>query len=155
MTSKISHHIMSNYGMGLSSMIPCAHEGSVSLQELAQNTFVSVLLWIPLARQGSALVSECPDDAKTPNLCTCTCFFMPYLQPYRRVIIPSIRNENSPFRITHHPQSRPANSPVSKNITCRKAYGTDIRTDPQTTAQNSEVAGGRAGQSLASARIET
>ena len=41
-----------NYGMGLSSMIPCAHEGfvTVSLQELAQNTFVSVLLWIPLAR---------------------------------------------------------------------------------------------------------
>jgi hypothetical protein len=42
----------------------------------SKHVFVPVLLWIPLARQGSALVSECPDDAKdTQPLRSRTCFF--------------------------------------------------------------------------------
>jgi hypothetical protein len=67
---------------------------------------------------------------------------MPYLQPYRRVIIiPLIRNENSPLRITTHPQGRPANSSVTVSKFIPEAYGTDIRTDPHTSTstQNSEV----------------
>jgi hypothetical protein len=142
---------MSNhYGMGLSSMIPCApRRFCIFAQELAQNTFVSLGAAVdPTGRQGSPLVSECPDnDARHSNIAQTHVFFMPYSQPYRRAVepsFPSLGNENSPFRITTHKAAPP--TPPSQNYDLPEAYGTDIRTDAHTTdlvTQKRQGGGGR------------
>jgi hypothetical protein len=126
--------------MGLSSMIPYApRRFCIFAQELARNTFVSVLDCCGSHWQGSALVSECPDidDARYSN------FAHMFLQPYRR---PSSHNHDhdSPYWETRlpqlnasestHPQSRQAASALPRlKKFIPEAYGTDIRTDPHMT----------------------
>jgi len=141
---------MSNFGMGLSSMIPrpCAPRRfcCVSLQELAQNTFVAILPWIPLARIKDPhwWVSAPMTQAQDVLFRALFAALPPsnHRPLYRETKFPV------PNRITHR-CTKPANCPVSNlcSSTGRISRERIFVTDPHATESDfSEVAlaGGQA-----------